>query len=168
MTNEEKIRQAFVSLKARVEKGTAEALCEQMVRTLNTSLNLHQTLEAGSHTHHLSESDSHGYAVAVKGLVVESGGSMLSEPNEHGSAARAAESEATRNNPGFKGVFTAVMANPFEGGAGARDGEPLDPDAPPHDSMRFEEKLHEMLRLEASVEFPIFMRREIQSAKSNG
>ena len=162
MTNQEIIRKRFESFRQSVRKGGNVALCEQMQDTLEHSLNLHEQLEGGYHTHHLEESDSHGWAVADGSTVVGSGASDLLLPNEYGSAEEDAKEEAVVDNPGQKAVFSAVMAFPFEG-----DVERTERDRPmsgePHDSVRFEEKIQELLKASAYVNFPRFYRNSIKA-----
>jgi len=163
MTNQEIIRKRFEAFRQGVHKCGNLALCDQMSRTLEQSLNLHEQLEGGYHTHHLEESDSHGWAVADKAAIVGSGASQLAMPNKFGSAEEDAKKEAVRNNPGQTGVFSAVMVYPFEG-----DTERTDKDKPmggePHDSMRFELKLQELLKASAHQTFPWYFRKNIKTA----
>lgn len=135
-----------------------------MQRTLEQSINLHEQLEGGYHTHHTEESDTHGWAVADGGGVVGSWSSMLERPNESASAEEDAREESVRDNPGQKGVFSAVMVHPFEGGTGhADDAKPMEGE--PHDSVRFERKLQELLMASAHQTFPTFYRAKAKVAR---
>ncbi len=163
MTNLEKIQRSFEAFRLGVHKCGNIALCKQMERSLEQSLNLHQQLEGGYHTHHLEESDSHGWAVADGSSVVGSGASQLALPNKFGSAEDDAKRSAVHNNPGQRGVFSAVMVYPFEGNT-----EHTDEDKPmggePHDSMRFELKLQSLMLLSAQATFPTYFKNNIKAA----
>lgn len=163
MTNQEIIRKKFENFRQEVHKCGNLALCDQMEDTLEHSLNLHENLEGGYHTHHLEESDSHGWAVADKAGVVGSGASALEGPNEYGSAEEDAKKEAVKDNLGQKAVFSAIMVYPFEG-----DVERTEDDKPmlgePHDSVRFEEKVQELLKASAHVNLPRFFRKNAKVA----
>lgn len=162
MTNQEIIRKRFESFRQGVHRSGNLALCEQMEDTLQHSLNLHEQLEGGYHTHHLEESDSHGWAVADGTAVVGSGASDLTLPNEYGSAEEDAKKEAVRENPGQKGVFSAIMVYPFEGDT-ERDHEDKPMSGEPHDSVRFEEKIQELLQASAAVNLPRFFRKNVKA-----
>ena len=163
MTNQEIIKKKFEAFRQGVHKGGNLALCDQMSRTLEQSINLHEQLEGGYHTHHTEESDSHGWAVADGAGVVGSGASVLSKPNEYGSAEEDAKKEAVNDNPGQKGVFSAVMVYPFEGDS-ERDEKNTPMGGEPHDSIRFEEKIQELLKVSAHQWFPTFFRKNIKVA----
>ena len=162
MTNQEIIKKKFEAFRQKVHQGGNLALCDQMQRTLEQSLNLHEQLEGGYHTHHTTESDSHGWAVADGASVVGSGSSHLEMPNRYGSAEEDAKGAAVRDNPGQKGVFSAVLVDPFEGGTGHSD-EDRPMGGEPHDSMRFERKLQELLKVSAHQWFPTFFRKNIKA-----
>lgn len=164
MTNQEIIRKKFEAFRRGVHKAGNLALCDQMEDTLNKSLNLHEQLEGGYHRHHLTESDSHGWAVADGNAVVSSGASQLPMPNEYGSAENNAMNEAVRNNPGQKAVFSAVMVFPFEGDRERTGNENESPSTEPHDSVRFESKLQELLKASAMVNIPWMFRKNIKTA----
>ena len=167
MTNQEIIRKKFKAFREAVHKGGNLALCDQMSRTLEQSINLHQQLEGGYHTHHTEESDSHGWAVADKAAIVGSGASILAQPNEYGSAEDDAKKEAMRSNEGQKGVFSALMVHPFEGGVGHDEGgipTSVGESGEPHDSVRFETKLQELLKVSAHQNFPWYYRKNIKVA----
>ena len=138
-------------------------MCDQMTRTLEQSVNLHEQLEGGYQTHHTEESDSHGWAVADGAGIIGSGASVLALPNEYGSAEEDAQDEAVRDNPGQKGVFSAIMVYPFEG-----DSERTEEDTPmsgePHDSVRFEAKVQELLKVSAHQTFPTYYRKNVKTA----
>ena len=164
MTNKEIIRKKFKAFLDGVHNAGNRALCEQMESTLNMSLNLHEQLESGYHAHHLTESDSHGWAVADDGALVDSGASLLSEPNEHGSAEAKAARISMANAAVQSGVFTSVLANPFEGGGShdVEDGGRISTN--PHDSMRFEGKVLELLEVNARANFPYQFRKNFKVA----
>lgn len=163
MGNQEVIGRMFDGLRLRVRRAGNLALCDQMEDTLQHSLNLHENLEGGYHTHHLEESDSHGWAVADRTKVVGSGASDLEMPNEYGSAEEDAKKEAVRDNPGQKGVFSAIMVYPFDGDTD-RDGDDKPMSGEPHDSVRFEEKIQELLKASAFVNLPRFFRNNVKAA----
>lgn len=167
MTNQELIQKRFAAFRRAVEKGGSAALCEQMERGMDLSLNLHEQLEGGAHAHHLEESDSHGWAVANGAAIVASGASDLSQPNEYGSAEEDAKSEAVRDNPGLKGVFSSVLANPFEGGVEGDNDEDDTPSNSPHDSVRFETKIHDLLKVSAHQNFSVYFRKNVKAAMRN-
>lgn len=164
MTNSEVISKGFAGFRQRVHTIGNRALCEQMADTLELSLNLHEQLEGGYHTHHLEESDSHGWAVADKNGVVGSGSSHLGEPNKYGSAEDEARKSASEVGAGQqRGVFSAVMAYPFEG-----DSERTEEDKPmagePHDSVRFETKIQDLLKTSCRISFPKFFLKNAKAA----
>lgn len=163
MTNQEIIRNKFEAFLQGVRSGGSAALRAQMEDTLGHSLNAHEALEGGYHTHHLEESDSHGWAVADGGSIVGSGASLLEQPNKYGSAEEDAQREAVRENPGQKGVFSAVMVHPFAGGS-VRTEEDKPMLGEPHDSVRFETKIQELLRASAHVNFPRFFRNCVKAS----
>ena len=163
MTNQEIIRKKFDAFRQGVHKCGNLALCDQLSDTLEHSINLHAQLENGYHTHHLEESDSHGWAVADGARIVGSGASQLEMPNKYGSAEEDAKREAERANPWQKGVFSAVMVYPFEGTSDREnDNEPMSGE--PHDSVRFEEKVQELLKASAYVNLPWFFRKNSKAA----
>lgn len=161
MTNQEIIRKNFDAFLRGVHEAGNLALCEQMEDTLHHSLNLHEQLESGYHAHHLTESDSHGWAVTDDGALVDSGASVLSEPNEHGSAEAKAARISQANVSVQSGVFTSVLANPFEGGSDHDSGEDRISENP-HDSLRFENKVLELLQTNARQTFPWMFRKNIK------
>lgn len=163
MTNQEIIRKKFESFRRGVHNCANLALCDQMSDTLEHSISLHEQLEGGYHTHHLEESDSHGWAVADGEGVIGSGSSSLVLPNEYGSAEVDAKEEAVKDNPGHKGVFSAIMVYPFEGDT-ERTGEDKPMSGEPHDSVRFEEKVQELLKASAYVNLPRFFRKNIKAS----
>lgn len=160
MTNQEVISKRLAAFRQGVHKCGNLALADQMERTLEQSLNLHEQLEGGYHAHHTTESDTHGWAVADGSSIVRSGASQLLVPNQHGSAKEDAEREALADNPGQKGVFSVTMVNPFEGGT-AHQG---DVSTNPNDSIRFESKLIELLKTSVEVNLPVFFRKNIKTA----
>ena len=164
MNNQEIIGKMFEGFRKRVGRCANLALCDQMGDTLEHSLNLHEALEGGHHTHHLEESDSHGWAVADGAGIVGSGSSDLVQPNEYGSAEEDAKKEAVRDNPGHKAVFSAIMVYPFEG-TSERENDNKPMSGEPHDSVRFEEKIQELLKASAVVNLPRFFRKNIKVAK---
>ena len=164
MTNQEIIRKKFKSFRQDVHKCANLALCDQMSDTLEHSLNLHDSLEGGYHQHHLEESDSHGWAVADGAGVVGSGASQLELPNKYGSAEADAKREAVKDNPGHKAVFSAIMVYPFEG-TSDRENDNAPMSGEPHDSVRFEEKIQELLKASVYVNLPRFFRKNIKVAK---
>ena len=164
MNNQEIIQRRFEGFLQKVRKASNLALCDQMEDTLNKSLNLHEQLEDGYHRHHLTESDTHGWAVAEGNAIVASGASMLAEPNKFGSAEDNASKEAVENNPGHKGVFSVTMAFPFEGlGDRTKQGGENTNAA---DSVRFETKLQDLLKVSARINFPMYFRKNIKTATS--
>lgn len=164
MTNQEIIKKKFSRFREAVHQCGNFALCDQMSRTLEQSLNLHEQLEGGYHRHHLTESDSHGWAVADGKVIVGSGASVLSMPNEYGSAEDNAKEEASMNDSKQKGVFSAVMAYPFEGESERSENDVPMEGGEPHDSVRFETKIQELLKTSAHVNFPWCVRKNIKVA----
>lgn len=167
MTNQEKISKAIERFRYTVHDGGNLALCAQMSATLSDSLNLHEQLEGGIHTHHLTESDSHGWAVADGNALVDSGSSRLNAPNEHGSAELAAQKEAVRNNRGKKqkAVFSALMVNPFAGSNGSENKKRrLEVTENPHDSRRFESEIQSMLKESIAQGFSGIYRESVKKA----
>ncbi len=152
------------SMRTQVRAAGNVALCDQFQRTLEQSINLHAQLEGGYHRHHTLESDTHGWAVADGQTIVGSGASHLSMPNEYGSAEESAKREATSGNPGQKGVFSAIMVYPFEGGS-ERDKDSKPMLGEPHDSVRFEEKIQELLKVSAVQSLPFYFRKNRPSVK---
>lgn len=157
MTNQEIIKKKFEAFRQKVHQGGTAALCDQMSETLGYSLNLHETLK-GKHKHHLTESDTHGWAVADQGAVVGSGASRLAKPSKNGSAEEDARQFAATNSAGVQvGVFSANMADPFD-----KDGKPKKRKRPYYD-FSFETTVHEMLRNKAATSFPEKLRKNIKA-----
>jgi hypothetical protein len=163
VTNLEIIRKKFENFRQSVHEGGNLALREQMSDVLDLSVNLHEQLEGGYHTHHTLESDTHGWAVADRNGVIASGASELEMPNEYGSAEEDAKREAVTDNPGQKGVFSAIMVYPFEGDS-ERDEDSTPMLGEPHDSVRFEEKIQELLKVHAHQWLPTFFRKNVRAA----
>lgn len=157
-----KIGDWLKDVQQRVHTSGNLALCEQMSQTLELSLSLHEQLEGGYHTHHTEESDSHGWAVADGAAVVGSGASNLSMPNEYGSAEEDAKKEAALE-PGQSGVFSAIMVYPFEGDR-ERSGDDKPMPGEPHDSIRFEARVQELLKVSASQNLPWCYRKHKPTA----
>jgi len=152
------------NVRGRVRACGNAALCEQLQRTLEQSINLHAQLEGGYHRHHTLESDTHGWAVADGATLVGSGASHLEMPNKYGSAKESAEREATGGNTGQRGVFSAIMVYPFEGTSEREnDNEPMSGE--PHDSVRFEEKIQELLKVSARQTLYVYFRRNKPSVR---
>lgn len=159
-----KIGRWLKNVRTRVRESGNVALRDQFQRTLEQSINLHAQLEGGYHQHHTLESDTHGWAVADGHAIVGSGASHLSQPNKYGSAEERARSEAVKDNPGQKGVFSALMVYPFEGSSERGDGDtPMSGE--PHDSVRFETKIQDLLRVSATQWLPVYFRKNRPSAK---
>ncbi len=166
MTAQSKIGKWLESVHKRVRKAGNTALCAQLQHTLEQSVNLHEQLEGGYHQHHTLESDTHGWAVADGQAIVGSGASRLSQPNEYGSAVESARREAVSGNPGQKGVFSAIMVYPFEGSTERADDDGHQPMlGEPHDSVRFEEKIQDLLKASAVKDLPGRFRKNRPSAK---
>lgn len=166
MTAQSKIGKWLESVHKRVREAGNAALCGQLRNTLEQSVNLHAQLEGGYHQHHTLESDTHGWAVADGQAVVGSGASHLSQPNKYGSAEESAKREAVSGNPGQKGVFSAIMVYPFEGSPGRADNDDHQPMlGEPHDSVRFEEKIQDILKVSAVQGLPERFRKNRPSAK---
>lgn len=166
MTNQEIIKKRFEAFRQGVRTCGNLALCDQMETTLNQSLGLHEQLEGGFHRHHLTESDSHGWAVTDGGALVGSGSSKLSMPNENGSAEDDAIEEASVGT-GQMAVFSAVMVNPFEGGHERTDKMPDEEyeGREPHDSIRFEAKLQELLKTSLKVNLPWMFKKNVNAIR---
>ena len=165
---EGKIGKWLESVRIRVRASGNAALCDQMQRTLEQSVNLHQQLEGGYHTHHTEESDTHGWAVADGATLVGSGASVLAEPNTSISAEDVAKQEAARDSVRQTGVIAAVMVHPFAGGSEHDDGgipTSVGENGEPHDSMRFETKLQALLVVSAHQNFPWYFRKHKPSAR---
>ena len=162
MTNQEKIEKMFRGFRERVHNAGNKALCDQLQDTLELSVGLHEQLEGGYHTHHSMESDTHGWAVADGAGLVGSGASHLQLPNEYGSAESDAREEAVRDNSGQKGVFSAIMVYPFEGTT-EHEGNRAWVSDEPHDSVRFEEKIQELLKTHVRQWFTTFYRKGINT-----
>ena len=144
MTNQEIIKKKFASFSHAVRDGGNLALCDQLKRTMEQSINLHAVLEDGVHTHHQEESDSHGWAVADGNAIVDSGASDLLNPNVNGSAENeAVESAISGDGSVSKGVFAAVMAD--------------------FDSLRFESKIQELLKESVVSWFPTYYLKNCKS-----
>ncbi len=166
MTGQSKIGKWLEYVHKRVREAGNAALCDQLQHTLDQSVNLHAQLEGGYHRHHTLESDTHGWAVAEGQTIVGSGASHLTMPNEYGSAEESARREAVNGNPGQKGVFAAIMVYPFEGKSERPDDGDLPPtNEAPHDSVRFEEKIQDILKESAVQGVPEFLRKNKPSAK---
>ena len=147
MTNQEIIKRKFAAFRQKVDKGGNNALADQMKRTMEQSLNLHLVLEEGAHTHHLNETDTHGWAVADSGNVVSSGFNEGPMDNLSASAQRDAEAEAASSGKGHVGVFSAIMDD--------------------IDSWRFEEKIQDLLKVSAESWFPTYFKRSINIISIN-
>ncbi len=166
MTEQSKIGKWLEYVHKRVREAGNAALRAQLQHTLDQSVNLHAQLEGGYHQHHTLESDTHGWAVADGQTIVGSGASRLSMPNEYGSAEESARREAASGNPGQKGVFSAIMVYPFEGVSERPDKDGHEPMlGEPHDSVRFEEKIQDILKESAARGLPGFLRKNKPSAK---
>ena len=147
----------------RVHVSGNQALCDQLSQTLELSISLHEQLEGGYHTHHTEESDSHGWAVADGATVIGSGASNLSMPNEYGSAEEDARKEAVLDAR-QTGVFSAIMVYPFEGDT-ERSGDDKPMGGEPHDSIRFEEKVQDLLKVSAGQNLPWCFRKHKPTAR---
>lgn len=166
MTAQSKIGKWLESVHKRVREAGNATLCDQLRNTLEQSVNLHAQLEGGYHQHHTLESDTHGWAVADGPTVAGSGASHLSQPNKYGSAEESAKREAVSGNPGQKGVFSAIMVYPFEGSSERADDDGHQPMlGEPHDSVRFEEKIQNLLKASAAQSLPERFRKNRPSAK---
>lgn len=166
MTAQSKIGKWLESVHKRVREAGNTVLCAQLQHTLEQSVNLHEQLEGGYHQHHTLESDTHGWAVADGSAVVGSGASHLIQPNKYGSAVESARREAVSGNPGQKGVFSAIMVYPFEGKSERADDGDLPPTyEEPHDSVRFEEKIQDLLKASVASSFPERFRKNGPSVK---
>lgn len=164
MTNRDIIKKGVEAFRRRVHDGGNLALCEQMSDTLEQSLNFHEQLEGGYHTHHLEESDSHGWAVSDRNGIVRSGASRLVESNKYGSAEDDARRTAAEVGSGMqRGVFSAVMVYPFEGHS-ERTKEDRPMYGEPHDSVRFEKKIQVLLKSSCLVNMPRFFRKNVKAA----
>lgn len=159
-----KIGKWLENVHERVRAAGNAALCDQLERTLEQSINLHEQLEGGYHQHHTLESDTHGWAVADGKAIVGSGASRLEMPNKYGSAEESAKKEAASGNPGQKGVFSAIMVYPFEGSSD-RENDNAPMSGEPHDSVRFEEKIQELLKVSAAQWLPTYFRKNRPSVK---
>lgn len=160
-----KIAEWLEKSRERVRKAGQSALCDQLSHTLEQSVNLHKQLEDGSHTHHTEESDSHGWAVADGTSLFRSGASVLANPNEYGSAEESARKEAVKDAGLLTGVFSAVMVNPFAGNS-RRKKRAKREDGTPHDSMRFETKIQELLKVSAGQSYPGRLRESMKTVKT--
>lgn len=163
-----KIGKWLENVRERVRASGDAALCDQLQRTLEQSINLHQQLEGGYHTHHTEESDSHGWAVADGVFLIGSGASVLSKPNEYGSAEESAKREAVKDSVRQTGVFSAIMAHPFEGGSEKDSGgipTSVGEDGEPHDSLRFEGKIQELLKVSVRQTLYVYFQKNRPSVK---
>ena len=163
-----KIGKWLENVRERVRASGDAALCDQLQRTLEQSINLHQQLEGGYHTHHTEESDSHGWAVADGATLIGSGASVLSKPNEYGSAEESAKREAVKDSVRQTGVFSAIMVHPFEGGTEKDAGgipTSVGENGEPHDSLRFEEKIQELLKVSVRQTLYVYFQKNRPSVK---
>lgn len=163
-----KIGKWLENVHKRVRVSGNAALCDQLERTMELSINLHQQLEGGYHTHHTEESDTHGWAVADGASIVGSGASVLSEPNQYGSAEESAKKEAVKDSVRQTGVFSAIMVHPFEGGTEKDSGgipTSVGESGEPHDSLRFEMKLQELLEVFVNQNLYVYFRKNKPSAR---